>query len=105
MRNTLDNAEYWYQHKVYPPLECAARFHHKLVYIHPFANGNGRHARIMADTLLKRFFAVAPINWAGGSSLEQMGSRRTMYLKALRAADKGDFNLLMHFVNTDSGKS
>ena len=49
LRQLLDDVSYWVENDTYPPKELAARFHHKLVYIHPFQNGNGRHARIMAD--------------------------------------------------------
>ena len=49
LRQLLDDAHYWIEHETYPPIELAARFHHKLVLIHLFPNGNGRHARIMAD--------------------------------------------------------
>jgi Fic family protein len=45
----FDDARFWIENDTYSPKELAARFHHKLVYIHPFPNGNGRHGRIMAD--------------------------------------------------------
>ena len=48
----LDDVKFWLEQNVYPPDEIGARFHHRLVAIHPFANGNGRHARLMADLLL-----------------------------------------------------
>ncbi|MDQ6957340.1 MAG: mobile mystery protein B, partial [Mariprofundaceae bacterium] len=54
LRQLLDDARYWIEHETYPPMELAARFHHKLVLIHPFPNGNGRHARIMADAILTK---------------------------------------------------
>ncbi|MGV6852589.1 MAG: mobile mystery protein B [bacterium] len=54
LRQLLDDARYWIEHETYPPKELAARFHHKFVLIHPFPNGNGRHARIMADAILTR---------------------------------------------------
>ena len=51
LRNLLDDARYWVEHSTYPPKELAARFHHRLVVIHLFSNGNGRHSRIMADAI------------------------------------------------------
>ena len=54
LRQLLDDAKYWVEHGTYTPKELAARFHHKLVFIHPFPNGNGRHARIMADAVLTK---------------------------------------------------
>lgn len=52
VRVLLDDARYWAEHSTYEPLEAAARFHHRMVQIHPFPNGNGRHARFAADVLL-----------------------------------------------------
>ena len=98
LRQLLDDTRYWIEHETYPPKELAARFHHKLVYIHLFPNGNGRHARLMADTLLTKLMAASSIDWAGGYSLENMNERRAQYIAALRAADKHDFSELLAFV-------
>ncbi len=98
LRLLLDDVRYWVDHATYCPLECAVRFHHRLVFIHLFANGNGRHARIMADQLLSRVFAEPPIDWAGGADLQAMGARRSSYLEALRRADRGDYQPLLNFV-------
>lgn len=78
--------------------EIAARFHHRLVHIHPYANGNGRHARLAADLLLvslkqKRF------SW-GRANLVDAGQTRANYIKALRAADDHDYTLLLAFVRS-----
>ncbi len=54
LRMLLDDARFWIDNGTYEPLEAAVRFHHRLVYIHLFANGNGRHARIMADAMLTK---------------------------------------------------
>lgn len=86
LRQLLDDAKYWIEYETYPAQELAVRFHHKLVFIHPFANGNGRHARIMADALLTKLLAEPAIDWAGGYSLDAMNKRRTDYITALRAA-------------------
>ncbi len=88
----------WVKNDTYPPRELAARFHHKLVYIHPFQNGNGRHARIMADAVLIRLLDEPAIDWAGGYKLERMNERRDKYIAALRAADGHDYSELLKFV-------
>jgi len=94
----LDDAKYWVEHGTYTPKELAARFHHKLVFIHPFPNGNGRHARIMADAVLTKLLNEPAIDWAGGYRLEAMNERRNQYIAALRAADGHDISALLEFV-------
>lgn len=101
-RQLIDNAQYWVAHGTYEPLEAAARFHHQLVYIHLFPNGNGRHARIMADAILTKLFNIDPIDWAGGYNLQSMNTRRQQYILALRAADRGDYGPLLSFVGHSS---
>ena len=98
LRMLLDNARYWAEHSVYPPREAAARFHHRMVRIHPFPNGNGRHARIAADVMLEDYYDHPPIEWASGYDLQADNERRKAYIAALRAADKGDFEPLLIFV-------
>ncbi len=77
----------------------AARFHHNLVSIHPFPNGNGRHARLMADLLLKNIFHEQRFTW-GSNNLSAEGSARKSYIAALRAADQYDYEPLFAFVRT-----
>ena len=98
LRQLLDDARYWVEHDTYSPKELAARFHHKLVFIHPFPNGNGRHARIMADAVLTKLLNEPAIDWAGGYRLEAMNERRDQYIAALRAADGHDISALLEFV-------
>jgi len=50
----LGDARYWVEHETFELDELAVRFHHRLVWIHPFANGNGRHARLMADVIVRK---------------------------------------------------
>ena len=101
LRTLIDDARYWAEHKTYPPLEAAARFHHRLVQIHCFPNGNGRHARIMTDEYLRRLFDRPPIDWAAGQDLMQENDRRDAYIAALRAADRHDYGPLLKFVGVD----
>jgi Fic-DOC domain mobile mystery protein B len=98
LHELMDDARYWAEHKTYTPLEAAARLHHRMVFIHPFPNGNGRHARIMADAMLTRVYGAPPVDWAGGHDLQRMNVRRQDYIAALRAADKGEFGALLGFV-------
>jgi Fic-DOC domain mobile mystery protein B len=98
LRQLLDNAQYWVNNNTYPAKELAVRFHHQLVYIHPFPNGNGRHARIMADAVLTKLMNEPAIDWAGGYKLESMNERREQYIAALRAADGHEFSGLLNFV-------
>lgn len=98
LRNLFDDAAYWIKHRVFPVDEIAARFHHKLVSIHPFPNSNGRHARFMTDALLRQCEHVE-FTWGCGK-LVAMGDVRHQYIEALRAADKGDVTLLCTFVRS-----
>ncbi len=98
LRSVLDDARYWVDHNIYAPLEAAVRFHYRLVFIHPFPNGNGRISRIMGDIMMERIFDLPAIDWTAGTDLQAITDRRKQYIAALRAADRGDFNLLMAFV-------
>jgi len=97
LRVLLDDVQYWIDNKTFPSEEIALRFHHRLVKIHLFANGNGRHARIMADALLTKMLGSQVIDWTRGSDLQSIGTRRAEYIRALRAADGGDYSLLLNF--------
>jgi fido (protein-threonine AMPylation protein) len=98
LRTLMDDARFWANHRTHAPLEAAIRLHHRLTYIHPFTNGNGRHARIMADAVLDRIYKTKPIDWAGGYDLQRMNDRRNAYVAALKAADRGDLGPLMAFI-------
>jgi Fic family protein len=78
--------------------EAGYRFHHRLVSIHPFPNGNGRHARAMTD-LLMRSLGAPPFTW-GSVCLDTATVTRPAYIAALRAADAGDFADLADFVRS-----
>ncbi|HZD25655.1 MAG TPA: mobile mystery protein B [Alphaproteobacteria bacterium] len=99
LRTLMDDARYWVDHGTYNPVEAAVRLHHRMVSIHPFPNGNGRHARIMADMMLSRVYGEEPIDWAGGHDLQKMNDRRRAYIAALRAADQSDMAPLLAFVS------
>jgi Fic-DOC domain mobile mystery protein B len=97
----LDDADYWVRHNTYSPLEAGARFHHRLVKIHPFCNGNGRHARIAADVYVSERFGHASIDWAAGHDLQKHNERRCTYIAALKTADRGDYAPLLTFVGVE----
>ena len=78
--------------------ELGARFHHRLVSIHPFPNGNGRHARLATDILMRQ--NRQPIFTWGSASLVVAGVTRKAYIAALQAADREDYAPLIAFVTT-----
>jgi Fic-DOC domain mobile mystery protein B len=98
LHQVLDDVRYWIEHNSYPPDEIAVRFHHRLVSVHPFPNGNGRWSRLAADVLIiqlkgKRF------TW-GDADLRSAGEARTAYIAALRAADGHDLGPLVSFARS-----
>lgn len=94
----FDDVRHWVENKTYPPAEIAVRLHHRLVAIHPFPNGNGRHARLVADLLIN-LLGGEPLTW-GGASLSDVGELRSKYVKALKAADKHDVGPLLTFARS-----
>lgn len=100
LKNLLDDAHYWVTNKVYSPEEIAIRFKHRLVSIHCFPNGNGRHSRFMADLLWYRVYKEdEPFSW-GAANLVKQGDQRAAYLTAIRAADAGDIQPLIKFAKS-----
>lgn len=94
----IQDARVWVEHETHGVDEMAARFHHRLVWIHPFRNGNGRHARISADYLL-RALGTSSFSWGAGRDQDTAGLR-SAYMKSLRAAGMGDFGPLLDFVRS-----
>lgn len=94
----FDNARYWVEHKTYSADEIAVRLHHRLTQIHGFPNGNGRHARMMADLLIEKL-GGKPFSWGSGS-IHDTGTLRTTYIDALKAADNHDFGSLLAFARS-----
>lgn len=95
LNNLLANTQYQMSHAIFDADELAVRFHHQLVWIHPFPNGNGRHARLLADTLVVRL-GRKRFSW-GANSLLTGSVLRQQYLEALRAADTGEYERLLAF--------
>jgi len=95
LRQLLNNVRYWIEHGTYAPDEIALRFHHGLVAIHPFPNGNGRHARLAADLLAVRLHQ-SRFSWGQGN-IAAAGDVRKTYINSLRAADRHDIAPLLAF--------
>jgi Fic-DOC domain mobile mystery protein B len=99
LRLLIDDTKYWVEHQTYDPEQIAIRFKHRLVSIHCFPNGNGRHSRIMADLIAEHVFELEKFSW-GQSSLLASSEQRKLYLKALQKADKGDYDALLEFARS-----
>ena len=89
VRDFIEDGRYWLEHQVFPVDEAALRLHHRLVKIHPFPNGNGRHARLWCDLLLRQN-GRPPFRWRA-EELDHAGDARDRYIHALRRADDEDF--------------
>lgn len=98
LRILLDDAKTWIDHGTYPSDEIAVRLHHRLVQIHPFPNGNGRHARLTADLLILQLGGQR-FSWGSGG-LHDAGELRRRYIAALQAADRHDIGPLMIFARS-----
>ncbi len=99
LKNLGEDTKVWIEQAVFGPDEIAARFHHRLVWTHPFANGNGRHARLMADLILETIFHMPPFTW-GSLTYSDPNELRRAYIEAVRAADQADYALLLAFVRS-----
>lgn len=99
-RQLLSDAQYWMQHKTYEITDIAIRIHHRLVKIHLFPNGNGRHARLYADVFIAKFGGQV-LTWGGCSDLSKPDEIRKCYINALREADCGYYEPLIDFSKGD----
>jgi Fic-DOC domain mobile mystery protein B len=99
LKNLLEDVIYWYKNDTFPPEEMALRFKHRLVSIHCFPNGNGRHSRLMADIIIEQIFKKPIFTW-GTSNISKQGETRKAYITAVKTADDGDFILLLDFARS-----
>lgn len=99
LRNLLDDCNYWIDNKTFSPDEIAIRFSHRLVKIHVFPNGNGRHSRLIADIMISQVFNKPIFTW-GKSDLSKSNNARNKYLAAIYSADKGEIHPLIDFSRT-----
>jgi len=97
LRQLLGDCRYWIENATYEPDEIAIRFKHRIVSIHCFANGNGRHSRLIADIIIQKLFDGEVFTWG---ELIQRNEERRDYITALRAADEGDYSLLVAFARS-----
>lgn len=98
----IGDTQFWIENKTFATDEIAARFHHRLVQILVFPNGNGRHARLMTDLLLQKL-GESKFTWgtlSAQTALEVEGQTRSDYVAALKKADKDDFVDLIKFVKS-----
>jgi Fic-DOC domain mobile mystery protein B len=100
VRNALEDTSYSVEHQTFPLDIIAVRLHHRLVAVHPFRNGNGRHTRMMADLLMSNH-EKSRFSWGGGDLVET-GQLRSQYIGALKAADDGDIEPLLQFARSDT---
>jgi len=96
LKNLIDDTKYWIENKTYSPEEIAIRFKHRIVAIHCFPNGNGRHSRMMADIIMESIFGEEIFTWHE-SNMVKADETRKNYIKALREADNGNINPLIEF--------
>ena len=99
LKYLLDDTRYWIKHKTYASHEIAIRFKHRIVTIHCFPNGNGRHSRLIADIMSDKIFKTGVYSW-GNSILSKPDDLRKTYIKALKNADMGDISSLILFAQS-----
>lgn len=99
LKYLLDDAKYWHENNTYTQDEIAVRFKHRIVSIHCFPNGNGRHSRLMADIIIEKIYKQPVFSW-GAANLSDEGDTRKSYLKAVKTADRGDYSLLLAFARS-----
>lgn len=92
----LDDSKYWIDNKTFPPEEIAIRFKHRIVSIHCFPNGNGRHSRMMADIIMESIFGEEIFSWHQ-SNMVKANETRKKYISSLKEADNGNYNNLIEF--------
>lgn len=96
LRKLIDDCKFWIENKTFDPDEIAIRFSHRLVKIHVFPNGNGRHSRLIADLLVSKLFKKPVFTW-GMSDLSKKSPIRKEYLNAIYKADQGEYESLISF--------
>ena len=99
LKDLFNDAKLWVDSRSEPSDEIAVRFHHRLVLIHPFPNGNGRLVRLMADLLLENILDYPRFTW-GSINLSSASDTRQRYIAALRAADGYNYQPLLEFARS-----
>lgn len=96
LKKLLDDTKYWLENSTFSQEEIAIRFKHRIVAIHCFPNGNGRHSRMMADIIMDSIFRKEIFSWHK-SNMVKADDTRKEYIDALRKADNGNINPLIEF--------
>ncbi len=96
LKNLLEDTKYWIENKTFSSEEVAIRFKHRIVSIHCFPNGNGRHSRMMADIIMESIFNSEVFSWHQ-SDMVQANQIRKKYINALRDTDNGNLEPLIKF--------
>lgn len=98
IKKLCDDINFWPIESEKKAIENAVKFHYRLTHIHPFKNGNGRHARFMANLYLyNHHFSLLP--W-GACPLNKNDATRKKYLTALKEADQGKLDKLIQFAES-----
>jgi Fic-DOC domain mobile mystery protein B len=99
LKSLLDDCQYWIDNNTYGQEEIAIRFKHRLVSIHCFSNGNGRHSRLIADLIMEKIFGKTFFTWGGNNLLKQTDTRK-IYIRALKSADNYEIGSLIAFAKS-----
>ncbi len=99
LKSLVEDTRYWIENDTYEPDELALRFKHRLVGIHCFPDGNGRHGRMMADIIIHKIFDRDFFSW-GRQNLSKHITSRKRYLDAMKAGDHFDFLPLIKFARS-----
>ena len=99
LKKVFDDCRYWIENKTFNKDEIAIRLKHRIVLIHPYPNGNGRHSRLIGDILINKYFGLPVFSWSN-NNLTNEGEARAKYLSALRKADNGNYEDLIIFARS-----
>lgn len=99
LKQLLDDCKFWIKHQTYSEDEIAVRFSHRIVSIHCFPNGNGRHSRLIADVIISHIFNIPVFSW-GRSNLVRHDDTRKIYIDAIHMADNGNILPLVKFARS-----
>lgn len=99
LKTLIDDTNYWFSNNTFEPDEIAIRFKHRVVSIHCFSNGNGRHSRLMADIIIEKLYKRPVFTWGAGLYMNSDLARKA-YITAIREADKGNIKPLLDFARS-----
>ncbi len=100
LRNMFEDVKLWIENETFSSDEIGVRFHQRIVFIHPFTNGNGRLSRLITDLLIENVLNKKRFSWGGGVDLIHKSKMRKVYIRALKDADSFNFEPLINFVRS-----